>query len=346
MTYHAVEPEAAVWDAFVREHPRGHLLQLSAWGALKADFGWTPVRVGLVDEGGTLRAGAQILLRRLPFRLGTLAYVPYGPLLDWADIPQRDAALAAIDSAARRHRAAFLKIEPGHGIEVQHLQNAGFRPSAQTIQPPATIIIDIDDEETMLKRMNQGTRRNIRKSEKFEVRIREGTRADVDSFNAMLDETGQRQAFGVHVPQYYERAYDLFVPAGDAALLMGSYNGLDLAGMFVFKLGAGAWYLYGASRQEEKQRMASFGVQWAGIEWAKEQGCTSYDLYGIPDADETTLEESFQQRDDGLWGVYRFKRGWGGRVVRSVGAWDRVYSRPIFWLYQRALALRGGLQGD
>jgi lipid II:glycine glycyltransferase (peptidoglycan interpeptide bridge formation enzyme) len=278
-------------------------------------------------------------------RLGTLAYIPYGPLLDWHDSAQRDALLAAIDATARRHRAAFLKIEPGHDIDVEPLRHAGFRPSAQTIQPPATIIIDLDDEDTMLKRMNQGTRRNIRKSEKFEVVVRQGARADVDSFNAMLDETGERQAFGVHVPRYYERAYDLFVPSGDAVLLMGSYNGLDLAGMFIFKLGGQAWYLYGASRQQEKQRMASFAVQWAGIQWAKQQGCTTYDLYGIPDESEAVLEATFQQRNDGLWGVYRFKRGWGGRVERSIGAWDRIYSRPIYALYQVALRLRGG-QGE
>ena len=148
------------------------------------------------------------------------------------------------------------------------------------------------------------------------------------------NETGQRQEFGVHVPRYYERAYDLFVPNGDAALLMGSYDGLDLAGVFVFKLGEQAWYLYGASRQQERQRMASFGVQWAGLEWALGHGCTSYDLYGIPDEDEAALEANFQERDDGLWGVYRFKRGWGGRVVRSVGAWDRVYNPMVYWLYQ------------
>jgi lipid II:glycine glycyltransferase (peptidoglycan interpeptide bridge formation enzyme) len=115
--------------------------------------------------------------------------------------------------------------------------------------------------------------------------------------------------------------------------------------MFIFKLGGQAWYLYGASRQQEKQRMASFAVQWAGIQWAKQQGCTTYDLYGIPDESEAVLEATFQQRNDGLWGVYRFKRGWGGRVERSIGAWDRIYSRPIYALYQVALRLRGG-QGE
>src|SRR5690606_8397455 len=149
------------------------------------------------------------------------------------------------------------------------------------------------------------TRRNIRKSEKFEVTIREGGRADIDSFNAMTAETGQRDDFGVHEPHYYERAYALFVPQGDAVLLMASHAEMDLAGVFVFRVGQQAWYQYGASRDLERQRMASFAAQWAGIEWALRQGCTSYDMVGVPDEEPAELEAHFEGRHEGLWGVYR-----------------------------------------
>jgi len=333
------QPTPAEWDSFVRAHPRGHLLQLAAWGALKADFGWQPLRVGLRGSDGKLYAGGQILLRRLPLGVGALAYLPYAPLVDWQDAEQVRATVSALDHAAQAHRAIFLKIEPGIGIQSDWLHAAGFQPSPQTIQPPNTMILDLDDEESILGRMNQGTRRNIRKSEKFDVTIRTGSRADVDSFNMLLGVTGERAKFGVHVASYYARAYDLFVPNGDAALFIASYDGVDLAGVFVFKLGQQAWYLYGASNDVEKQRMASFGVQWAGVRWALAAGCTRYDMVGIPDADAETLEAQFESRSDGLWGVYRFKRGWGGRVVRSVGAWDRVYNRPLYWAYHRALKL-------
>ncbi len=166
-------------------------------------------------------------------------------------------------------------------------------------------------------------------------------RADVASFNALLDETGDRQEFGVHAPEYYERAYDLFVPAGRAVLLLGSHAGQDLAGVMVFALGAGAWYLYGASSRRERKRMASYGVQWAGIQWARAQGATVYDMYGVPDADPQTLEDQFTERSDGLWGVYRFKRGWGGDVIRSAGAWDRVYNRLVYAAYRLAVGQTG-----
>jgi lipid II:glycine glycyltransferase (peptidoglycan interpeptide bridge formation enzyme) len=311
---------------------------LSAWAALKSPYGWSSERV-LVTGGG----GAQILFRRLPLGLGTIAYVPYGPVVNWAEANEVKKTLGAIHQAARQHRALFLKIEPGYELPPGLLPGLGFRPSPQTVQPPRTVLIDLDEDEAMLKRMNQGTRRNIRKSEKFEVQVRQGARAEVASFNAMLDETGRRNDFGVHVAAYYEQAYELFVPSGDGALLLASYGGVDLAGVFVFRVGDWAWYLYGASRDAERERMAPYAAQWAGLQWARSKGCRVYDLYGIPDEDEAALESQFEARQDGLWGVYRFKRGWGGRVARTAGAWDYVYSPPLYWAYQQYLKRRPGV---
>ncbi|HML24938.1 MAG TPA: peptidoglycan bridge formation glycyltransferase FemA/FemB family protein [Aggregatilinea sp.] len=340
MAFRPVTPAPAEWDQFVAGHPRAHLLQTSAWGDLKAAFGWEPLRVALQDDAGRIAAGAQLLLRRLPFHLGTLAYSPYGPLVNWDDAAQVAALLSAVDTAAKQHGAAFLKIEPGYYLEAD-LAHSGFRPSPQTVQPPRTYMIDISgSEDAILARMNQGTRRNIRKSAKYEVEIREGTRDDVANFNALMHETGARDEFGVHAPEYYACAYDLFVPRGQAALFLASHAGQDLAGVMVFALGEWAWYLYGASSDRERQRMASYGVQWAGIQWARSKGAAHYDMVGVPDAEPEQLEAQFETRSDGLWGVYRFKRGWGGEVIRSVGAWDRVYNPLIYAAYKLALRRR------
>jgi peptidoglycan pentaglycine glycine transferase (the first glycine) len=268
--------------------------------------------------------------------------------------------MTALDQVARHYNTVFLKIEPGYDVASDTLQQAGFRLSPQTVQPPRTLILDINgqdaegniiDESAILKRMNQGTRRNIRKSEKNGISVRLGTRADMQQFNHLLAATSQRQGFGVHVPTYYERIYDLFI-AGQtpvrAALLMASYldetthQPRDLSGALVFVLGTQSWYLYGASSDEEHQRMASFGVQWAAVQWARAEGAAVYDMYGVPDYPPDVLESQFEARGDGLWGVYRFKRGWGGRIIRTVGAWDRVYLPPIYWAYQRFLNWRVG----
>ena len=81
------------------------------------------------------------------------------------------------------------------------------------------------------------------------------------------------------------------------------------------------------------------------MRWAKRKGCQEYDLYGVPDFDEAELEAQFNKRQDGLWGVYGFKRKFGGKLRRTAGAWDRVYLPPLYWLYQRWAARRGGERG-
>jgi peptidoglycan pentaglycine glycine transferase (the first glycine) len=68
--------------------------------------------------------------------------------------------------------------------------------------------------------------------------------------------------------------------------------------------------------------------------WAKKLGCEYYDLWGVPDQDEEYLEEHFNERQDGLWGVYRFKRGFGGTVIRLAGTYDRVYQKLPYQIYQ------------
>src|SRR5690606_16147725 len=181
---------------------------------------------------------AQLLFRRLPFRLGAMAYLPMGGFVTHAS--QWSALWSAVDACAIRHRAAFLKWEPGiytEGETTPDFPRLGFRPSPQTIQPPNTILIDISaDDDAILARMNQGTRRKIRQSLKNGIIYKEGAPADVAAFNAIMRETGSRNEFGVHAPDYYQLAYDRFVP-DHAALILATHDGDPLAGIMVFAAG-------------------------------------------------------------------------------------------------------------
>ena len=88
--------------------------------------------------------------------------------------------------------------------------------------------------------------------------------------------------------------------------------------------------------------MPAYLVQWEAMRWAAARGCCEYDLWGIPDLPEESLEADFTQREDGLWSVYRFKRGFGGQIQRSTGAWDRVYMPLLYRAYQIAARARSG----
>jgi lipid II:glycine glycyltransferase (peptidoglycan interpeptide bridge formation enzyme) len=181
--------------------------------------------------------------------------------------------------------------------------------------------------------MKQKTRYNIRLAARKEVRVE--ISSDLETFNRLMEVTGTRDAFGVHSAAYYQKVYERFHPQGEVEILLASYEDIPLAAIMVFARGKRAWYFYGASSDSERNRMPTYLLQWEAIKWAKERGCTEYDLWGVPDADENELETGFTSRSDGLWGVYRFKRGFGGELKRSAGPWDRVYNPALYWLYTK-----------
>ena len=330
----------ATWDESVATLPGGHVLQTHAWGALKSAFGWR------AEEIRTAGAAALVLFRPLPLRLGTLAYIPRGPAVDWDDAHAVQTLLQAVDAACRRRRAALLKIEPWleDGVErAARLRALGFRPSPQTVQAPRTVLVDLAPraEEDLLAAMKPKCRYNIRLAQRKGVTVRTAARADLAIFDALMAATSARDGFAVHTPAYYAEAYRLLVEdAGLGTLLLAEAEGRPLAGLFAAALGPLALYLYGASADEGRHLMPTYLLQWEAMRWARARGATCYDLLGVPDEDESTLEAHFEERQDGLWGVYRFKRGFGGRVFRTVGAWDRVYSAPLYWVYTRVIGSR------
>lgn len=321
------------WNQYLQERPEAHLLQLGAWGELKKEFGWHPVRFIHADG-----SGAQILFRRLPLGF-TIAYLPK-PVFSEDMAKVADSFWVEADAIARQNRAVFLKVEPDAWQE-QFNRPSGlmFRESAHNIQPPRTVVIDIrGDENAILERMKQKCRYNIRLSQKKGVTVRAWD--DVRAFHEMMLVTGGRDQFGVHSQAYYQRAYELFHPLGMCDLLVAEYEGEPLASLMVFANGGRAWYVYGASNDRERNRMPAYLLQWEAIRWARAHGCVEYDLWGVPDENEDKLEAEFESRHDGLWGVYRFKRGFGGEVRRAAQALDRVYHPLLYWAYLKFIGSR------
>jgi lipid II:glycine glycyltransferase (peptidoglycan interpeptide bridge formation enzyme) len=187
--------------------------------------------------------------------------------------------------------------------------------------------------------MKQKTRYNIRLAARKGVTIR--TTTDLDEFHGLMQVTGKRDGFGVHSREYYRRVFDLFRPRGEVEIFLAEYDGQPLGAVMVFARGRRAWYFYGASNDEERSRMPAYLLQWEAMRWAGRRGCTEYDLWGVPDEDEQALEAQFEIRRDGLWGVYRFKRGFGGRLCRAMQTWERVYISALYTLFRWYAAKRG-----
>jgi lipid II:glycine glycyltransferase (peptidoglycan interpeptide bridge formation enzyme) len=314
----------ADWNHFLSQHPNVHLLQTGEWGELKSAFGWKPVRIVSGDSG------VQILFRKLPLGF-TIGYIPkanVGTSL-WTEI----------DSACKQNRAIFLKFEPDQWEGGTPITKYQLPISPHNIQPPRTLIVDIlGSEDEILAKMKQKTRYNIRLAEKKGVTVRAWD--DIESFHKMMLLTGGRDGFGVHSLEYYRRAYELLHPKGLGEILVAEYEGKPLSALFVARNGHRAYYLYGASTDEERNRMPTYLLQWEAMKWAKARGCEEYDLWGVPDEEGATLEANFETRRDGLWGVYRFKRGFGGELKRAAQAMDRVYNPLLYWAYLKFIGNR------
>jgi lipid II:glycine glycyltransferase (peptidoglycan interpeptide bridge formation enzyme) len=268
-----------------------------------------------------------------------------GPVVDWQDEEMVAALLDAVAATARARGAIVLTIEPDledTPWRRERLSRLGFAPSPlRSVQPRRTLIVDVaPEEDEILAAMKSKTRYNIRLAGRRGVTVREGGEADLSAFCDLMAATSDRNEFGVHSPAYYELAYRLFVPRDWARLLLAEVDGEPVAALMVFAMGQQAWYFYGASGDAHREKMPTYLLQWEAIRWSRSRGCTEYDLWGVPDEDSDTLEAEFMERSDGLWGVYRFKRGFAGRLTRTAGAWDRPQRPLLYWLYCQAVSLR------
>lgn len=331
-----IEPLAPeTWDRVVAQDERGHLLQTWAWGELKGGFGWHPVRLA-IEQDGVLVAGAQVLYRRIgPFTLG---YIPKGPALAQADPQAVEMLWEAVHSRSRHMRAICLKVEPEWRDEETSRRDwlvaHSLRPSPETIQPRRTIIVDLEPrEDEILAQMKPKWRYNVRLSARKGVVVQAGSLEDMPTFHELMRITGRRNEFGVHSLEYYRRALALFAPEDCAVLFVAYYQGRPLAGLMAYAFNQQSWYMYGASSSVHRELMPNHQLQWRAMQWARAKGCKQYDLWGIPDDDPGTQS---------LAGVHRFKAGFGGQVVRYLGAYDYVYSAPLYWAMRKAWAYRRG----
>ena len=338
------------WNNFVGQWPDFTLMQSYEWGTFKEALGWKVVRLA-VEQNGELVAGAQMLIKPLPLGLTSIAYIPRGPLLNWEDEPVAHALLSALHTLARQHRAVSLKIEPAvrYSPEMQQrLEAYGFQNTPFTNQPQCSMLIDLTpDDDTILAKMNKTTRYNIHYSARKGVVVHEATtEAGFDGFYHLIEATAKRVGFPVRSREYYRVEWNTFQSLGRLKLFLAYYEGELLAARMPAVFNDKAATFHSASSNIHMNLKPNELLMWESIKWAKAQGCTVYNVWGIPnEIGEHQYKNSPLPREQkgGLWGVYNFKRGFGGEVVYYVGAYDYVYSKPWHRLINTAMARLGSL---
>lgn len=328
---------AREWDAALATLPYANVLQSWTWGEIKARHGWTPTRV-LMCENAIPVAAAQLLRRPLPRTPFGVLYVPKGPALNFESPELFGRVLQELEKFARQQRAIFIKLDPDirtNQAAAAVLAQRGWRVSDEQIQFHNTVTLDLArSEQDILAAMKPKWRYNIRLAEKKGVQVQVGN-AETGAwrlFYEMYAETSARDGFLIRPFEYYRNVWETMTQAGQARLFLarvrdssgGPSQGDVIAGILLFWFGKRAWYFYGASRNTHRELMPNHLLQWEAMRRAKQQGCTEYDFWGAPDV----LDESAP-----MYGVYKFKMGFGGEFVERIPAHDFVVNGPLYWLY-------------
>ncbi len=348
------------WDTLIAQLPNPHLLQTWEWAQVKSKFGWSPLPLVWKESNGEITAAAMVLKRSIPVgglaaRLNIL-YPPKGPNLDWTDHNRRLQVLQDLQTFARKQGAIFIKIDPdvslGTGIPgtpeavedekgktiASELGKRGWSFSRDQIQFPNTVLIDLTvPEDTMLARMKQKTRYNVRLAQKKGVKIRAAREEDLSQMYHMYAVTSIRDGFIIRGEDYYQTVWKTFQgpsagePGGTVPVsepLVAEVDGEIVAAISLFYFARHAYYLFGMSSDVHREKMPNYLLQWEAMRRAKQLGCVDYNLWGAPNEFNET---------DRLWGVFRFKEGLGGSVARTIGAWDYPASPLLYRLYTRIL---------
>lgn len=351
-----------IWNEIISKLPDPHFLQTYEWGQVKAKYGWQPIYL-VWDEQGKMKEerndlssfifpvqAACLVLKRTAFRRFSIFYAPKGPVMDWTNESLRKRVLDDLHSFAKKQGAIFLKLDPdvvlGRGVPasvdevtensgqavMSDLKHRGWVESSDQIQFRNTVMVDLSaSEEDILMRMKQKTRYNVRLAEKKGVTVRAGSVDDLPMLYKMYAETSVRDGFVIRDEGYYMMVWKTYMSnvggqrsEPSAVPLIAEVDGEAVAAIFLFIFAGRGYYVYGMSRNAHREKMPTYLLQWAAMKHAKSHGCLTYDLWGAPDV----FDES-----DSMWGVYRFKEGLGGDVVRTLGAYDFAPSKFWYTMY-------------
>jgi len=325
--------------------PTDIVYQTLFWGKVKRKLGWNPLAFDITSRSRS--TGDLLVLTKNVADGIPIAYVPQGP--EQTPHPEQYGVfLETLSSALSEHldpQTAFIRYDlpwPDQYDQALNGETSGkdglsarpeprlrelrmnfgtrswnLKKTARDFTVADTLIVDLDgSEDEILARMKSKTRYNIRLAGRKGVRVVQATAEMLPVFYDLHLQTAERNGFR---PCRYRRFAALFAaretpPASPEIVFLLAGHGQDiLAGAIVTLSGATATFLFGASANHSRDRMPSYAVQWQAIRLAIARGCSFYDMGAVSTANDPTHP---------FYGMYRFKTGFGGRIVHKAGSWD------------------------
>ncbi|SEA04573.1 Lipid II:glycine glycyltransferase (Peptidoglycan interpeptide bridge formation enzyme) [Porphyromonadaceae bacterium NLAE-zl-C104] len=349
------------------------LQQTAFWSEVKTSLGANTLAVNFTSQRPDLfpKLGDQsyiksdllVILQQIN-RNHSVAYVPYGPEIEPADefqgmfLEELSESLRSVLPSNCIHIRYDLCWESYWAREKDHFDENGiwkgepeslsqelrfnfsthnwnFKKAHSNILPANTIYLDLtQDKETLLQRMKPKTRYNIKLAQRKGVTVRSMGMEGMDIWYELYKETAIRNHLLLNDIKYFRavldaRADNTSSPA-DVSLLIAEYDEKPLAAMFLVITGNRGSYLYGASSSSHRNLMATYALQWEAIMRSQQAGCTEYDMFGISPSPDP---------EHPLYGLYKFKSGFGGEIYHSLGCWDYPLDKETYSLF-RASELR------
>ena len=326
------------YEAFVQSHPKGNFVQSYLWGKQKPMWQWDAIAVR--GEDGAIRGSLAVMTRKVPGIGRTLMYGCRGPVCDLDDRETFSQLLDGAKVLAKKYKSYVIKIDPdvpsSNTAFSSMLQSFGFRAKEggknfEAIQPRYVFRLNVEGktEEELLANFHQKWRYNIRLAERKGVTVRICGKEMVPAFSDLMLTTGVRDGFVTRKPEYFAAMLDNL---GEHARLYMAFdpNDTPIAGTLAIHYGDKVWYLYGASSNEHRNLMPNYLLQWRMIQWAVETNCRIYDFRGV---------SGDVSEDNPLYGLFRFKQGFGGDFTEFVGEMDLVLSPVIYWAVEHGTSV-------
>jgi len=323
------------WNGFLTSQPRGHLLQSYEWGELNRYLGGRIYRLGALDNGrmvGALMLSvAQVPLPvTLPGLRFQWLYGSRGPTAERPDAPALPALLEQAHAIARDEHAVVLRLEPNIANDDPAMDDwltayraLGFQINHTAVHGRRSWVLDIrPSDEELLANFKMTWRQNVRSAERKGVKIREAeNEADFDAYYELLKITSERDAFFIHQKGYHQEIMRYFASKGDAVLYLAEHEGETIAAKMLIRFGDWCWDMFGASSNNKRNLKPTYLLQYRCIQLAKACGCSYFDFRTIPEILEPGEE---------MWGVYEYKKGFGGFSRLNIPTQDYVY-RPLVY---------------
>ena len=337
--------DKAQWNSFLTSQPRGHLLQSYEWGELNQYLGGHIYRLGAL-ENGRLIGSMMLTVSPVPIPLPVPGmrfnwlYSSRGPTVERPDSPALTSLIESVQKITRAERVVVLRLEPNIADDDPQLDRwlatyhkLGFQTNHNAVHGRRSWVLDIKpDEEQLLANFKMTWRQNVRSAERKGVTIREAqNEADFDAYYELLKVTSERDAFFIHNKDYHREILRQFSEKGDAVLYLAEHEGEAIAAKMLIRFGDWCWDMFGASSNNKRNLKPTYLLQYRCIQWAKARGCSYFDFRTIPEILEPGEE---------MWGVYEYKKGFGGFSRMNMPTQDYVYRPLIYNAWRKSVEIR------